>query len=161
MEAHGCIGEHADELRAKGTEMTDRFVARMRDRQVVHDTRLLGDFAKIYCRGNHGGVERHALTSDAATLGVYGRRPPVVCDDCGELLRYAEKRRAFCPLDPKPFCSYCETHCYEPDMREHMREVMRYAGPRAIVRGHALDSIKHLAEGRRARRAAAARQERD
>jgi hypothetical protein len=51
---------------------------------------------------------------------------------------------------PKPFCSYCDTHCYSAEKREFMREVMRYSGPRSVVRGHAIDSMRHRMEGRRA-----------
>ncbi|MFU8890914.1 MAG: nitrous oxide-stimulated promoter family protein [Anaerosomatales bacterium] len=137
--------------------MNERFAEKMSDAQVVKDTRLLGDFSVIYCRGNHPGADRVPLTSDGASLGVYGRKLPIVCEECARLLRYAEKRRAFCPKDPKPFCSYCDTHCYSSEMREFMREVMRYAGPRSITRGHAIDSVRHLVEGRRARREAEAR----
>ncbi len=132
--------------------MNERFAEKMVDAQVVKDTRLLGDFSVIYCRGNHEGTQRRPLESEGATLGVYGRKLPIVCDDCADLLRYAEKRRAFCPKDPKPFCSYCDTHCYAPDMREFMRDVMRYSGPRSITQGHAIDSMRHLVEGRRAKR---------
>ena len=133
--------------------MTDeRFAHRGSGKDVVRDTRLLGDFVVIYCRGNHRGAERVRLESDAAALGVYGRTPPVVCESCAELLRYAERRRAICPKDPKPFCSHCDTHCYAPVERESMREVMRYSGPRSITRGHALDSLRHLIARRRARR---------
>jgi len=64
-------------------------------------------------------------------------------------------RRAYWPKDPKPFCSHCDTHCYAPEMRERMREVMRYAGPRSLLHGHAIDGVKHLIEGRKARAAAA------
>jgi hypothetical protein len=135
--------------------MRDRFANRMADEKARSDTRLLGDFTRIYCRGVHRDAVRTPLVSDAADLGVYGRTPPEVCGECAELLRYAEKRRAFCPKDPKPFCSYCETHCYSADTRERMREVMRYAGPRSILHGHAIDGVKHLIEGRKARAAAA------
>jgi hypothetical protein len=135
--------------------MQERFAQRMSDERARSDTRLLGDFTGIYCRGVHAGAHRSVLASDGADLGVYGARVPVVCDECADLLRYAEKRRAYCPKDPKPFCSYCETHCYTADMRERMREVMRYAGPRSILHGHAIDGVKHLIEGRRARAAAA------
>ena len=134
--------------------MNERFAQRMADPQVRKDTRLLGDFSVIYCRGNHAGVERTPLVSDGAGLGVYGAKPPVVCGECAELLAYAEQRRAFCPKDPKPFCSYCDTHCYKAGMRDFMRDVMRYAGPRSIVHGHAIDSMRHLIEGRRAKAAA-------
>jgi hypothetical protein len=136
----------------------ERFAEKMRDRDVAKDTRLLGDFSVIYCRGNHPDATRVPLESDGAELGVYGRKVPVVCEDCADLLRYAEKRRAFCPKDPKPFCSHCDTHCYATDKREFMREVMRYSGPRSITRGHAMDSVRHLVEGRRAKREAEARE---
>lgn len=129
--------------------MNDRFTERMTRADVAKDARLLGDFAVIYCRGNHLGAERAPLESDGALLGVYGTRPPSVCAECAELLMYAERRRAHCPKDPKPFCSHCDTHCYRADMRERMRDVMRYSGPRSVLRGHAIDSLKHLIEGRR------------
>jgi len=137
--------------------MSDRFAEKMRETAVVHDTRLLGDFAVIYCRGNHADEAKAPLASDGAALGVYGARPPVVCDRCADLLAYAEKRRAYCPKDPKPFCSHCDTHCYTSEQAEYMREVMRYAGPRSLLHGHAVDGIKHVIEGRKAKRTAAAR----
>jgi hypothetical protein len=137
--------------------MQDRFAEKMADERVRSDTKLLGDFTQIYCRGVHKGVARVRLASDGAGLGVYGRTAPEVCEECADLLRYAEKRRAYCPKDPKPFCSYCDTHCYTTDMRERMRDVMRYAGPRSLLHGHAIDGVKHLIEGRKARAVAARR----
>jgi hypothetical protein len=141
--------------RTRRIAMLDRFADRMADDKARSDTRLLGDFTSVYCSGVHRGAARAPLASEGADLGVYGRKRPEVCDECAELLRYAEKRRAFCPKDPKPFCSYCDTHCYSADMRDRMREVMRYAGPRSILHGHAIDGVKHLIEGRKARAAAA------
>lgn len=135
--------------------MQDRFAEKMASPKARADTRLLGDFARIYCRGVHGASQRSPLQSDGVDLGIYGRRAPEVCTGCAELLRYAEKRRAYCPKDPKPFCSYCDTHCYTAEMRERMREVMRYAGPRSLLHGHAIDGVKHLIEGRKARAEAA------
>jgi hypothetical protein len=138
--------------------VSERFAEKMRDAQVIKDTRLLGDFSAIYCRGNHPDAVRVPLQSDGASLGAYGRRLPTVCEECAKLLRYAEKRRAYCPKEPKPFCSYCDTHCYSGEMREFMRDVMRYSGPRSVTRGHAIDSMRHLIEGRRAKREAQARE---
>ena len=135
--------------------MSDRFEDRMAVPTVHKDTRLLGDFTAIWCRGQHEGRARRVLDSPAARLGVYGPSAPVVCEECADLLRYAETRRAWCPKDPKPFCSYCDTHCYKPEMRERMREVMRYAGPRSVLHGHAIDGLRHVLAGRRARRDAA------
>jgi hypothetical protein len=135
--------------------MQDGFARKMTDDKARADTRLLGDFTQIHCRGRHAGATRTVLRSDAGDLGVYGGHVPVVCDRCADLLRYAEKRRAYCPKDPKPFCSHCDTHCYTTNMRERMREVMRYAGPRSLLHGHAIDGVKHLIEGRKSRAAAA------
>lgn len=138
--------------------MNEAVARRMADPAVRKDTRLLGDFAAIYCRGNHRDAVRAPLATDGAVLGVYGSKPPVVCDRCADLLAYAEKRRALCPRDPKPFCAHCDTHCYSAHMRELMREVMRYSGPRSLLRGHAIDGIRHAIEGSRAARQAAARE---
>jgi len=136
--------------------MPDNFAERISDPKAAADTRLLGDFTGIYCRGNHWTATRSALASDGVKAGVYGRAAPVVCDECADLLRYAEQRRAFCPKDPKPFCSNCDTHCYKPAMREHMRDVMRYAGPRSMFHGYAIQGVRHLIESRKARKAAGA-----
>jgi hypothetical protein len=132
--------------------VNDRFTQRMAERDVRHDVRLLGDFADLYCAGNHGDRERSQLTSDATGLGVYGRRPPRLCPDCAEHMRYAESRRAYCPKDPKPFCANCDTHCYRPEEAEWQRVMMRYSGPRSWRRGYAIDGIRHVLETRRARR---------
>lgn len=138
--------------------MQERFARRMSDPVVRSDARLLGDFTAIFCRGRHRSASRAPLASNGAELGVYGRRVPAVCDECAVLLRYAEQRRASCPKDPKPFCSNCDTHCYKPEMRERVRDVMRFAGPRSMFTRHALAGVRHVIEGRcarnRARRAA-------
>ena len=138
--------------------MTEKFRERMSDAAVRADTKTLGDFTAIYCAGNHGDRERTAVESDAASLGVYGRKPPVLCDECAEHLRYAEKRRAYCPKDPKPFCAHCDTHCYKPDEREWQREMMRYAGPRSMWHGYAIAGIKHALEATEADRETGRRQ---
>jgi len=139
-------------------KMSDRLSERLRDPKVAHDTRLLGDFAVIYCKGKHAGRPRRALATPGADLGVYGKHAPCLCEECAGLLEYAEKRRAFCPQDepghPKPFCSHCETQCYSPEKRELMRDAMRYAGPRSMLHGHAVDGVKHMIEGRKHRAAA-------
>ena len=132
--------------------MDDRFAHSMADPKVAHDTKLLGDFADIYCSQLHGDRERIPLASDAAVLGVYARRTPVLCDVCAQHVRYAEVRRAMCPKEPKPFCANCDTHCYRPAEREWQQQMMRYSGPRSWKRGYALDGIRHMLESRKAKR---------
>lgn len=137
--------------------MDDRFARRMTDSEVVHDCVVLGDFVQIWCDGHHRGHTRRPVATDAATLGVYGRKRPVVCAECEAHLAYAEKRRAYCPKDPKPFCAHCDTHCYRPEERAWQQQMMRYAGPRSWRKGHAIDGIKHVLEARRWRREMARR----
>jgi hypothetical protein len=117
---------------------------------------VLGDFVRIYCAANHGERDRRRCTTDAAQLGVYGRKVPDVCDECESHLAYAEQRRAACPRDPKPFCAHCDTQCYRASELDWQRTMMRYSGPRSWYRGHLIDSIRHAAEAMRYRRTAAA-----
>ena len=58
-----------------------------------------------------------------------------LCSECSELLDYALVRLDRCPYHPKPICRRCPTHCYEPSMREKMRELMRFSGLYFIRRG--------------------------
>lgn len=56
-----------------------------------------------------------------------------VCVDCRQLIEYAEQRTEKCRFgNDKPVCVNCPVHCYKPEMREKIREVMRYSGPRMI-----------------------------
>jgi hypothetical protein len=124
--------------------VNERFRERMADDQVRADTKTLGDFTRIYCRGNHRDRARTPCASDAATLGVYGRRVPELCEECAGHLRYGEARRAYCPKDPKPFCAHCDSHCYKSDEAAWQRQMMRYSGPRSVFQGHAVDGIRQL-----------------
>jgi hypothetical protein len=57
-----------------------------------------------------------------------------LCDECRELLAYAMQRIEKCPFQAdKPTCAKCPIHCYRPAMREKVRQVMRYAGPRMML----------------------------
>ena len=46
------------------------------------------------------------------------------------------------------FCSNCKVHCYKPEMREKIREVMRFSGPRMILY-HPIMAIRHVIESRK------------
>ena len=134
--------------------MSERFAEKMKSAKVAHDTVVLGDFIQIWCDGHHRDRTRRLVETDGAQLGIYGRKRPTLCEECEVHLAYAEKRRAYCPHDPKPFCANCETHCYKSDEREWQRGMMRYSGPKSWRKGHAIDGIKHVLESRKFRRQA-------
>jgi hypothetical protein len=86
---------------------------------------------RLHCRARHGSRD--------------------LCGPCGDLWDYARARIAACPFCPdKPTCVNCPVHCYKPDMRERIRQVMRFAGPRMLGR-HPLLALLHLVDGRRDR----------
>lgn len=67
-----------------------------------------------------------------------------LCPSCTELLHYATARLERCKFaDNKPTCRKCPIHCYRPDMKERIREVMRWAGPRMIWY-HPFVAIRHI-----------------
>ena len=67
-----------------------------------------------------------------------------LCEECASLLEYAHKRLDHCKFgEKKSTCRKCPVHCYKPAMRERMKEVMRFAGPR-MMWYHPIDAIKHL-----------------
>lgn len=72
-------------------------------------------------------------------IGIYCRRKhktkdDMLCKECQELADYAIARVEHCPhMADKTFCSRCETHCYKPEMREKIRQVMRFSGPRMMI----------------------------
>ena len=131
------------------TTVNDTFACKMSDKHVAGDTRTVADFIAIFCKKHHKDRARTRVQTDAALLGVYGNKTPVLCEECAAHLVYAEKRRAYCPKDPKPFCSNCDTHCYSTEESGWQRQMMRFSGPRSMFHGHAIDGIKHALEVRK------------
>ena len=87
---------------------------------------------RLYCRKKHGGKE--------------------LCPACAELDAYARLRSDKCPfMETKTFCSNCKVHCYKKDMREKIREVMRFSGPRMIFH-HPVMAIRHVIETKKEKR---------
>lgn len=100
-----------------------RFVRRARELKTLMAMIIL------YCRHRHEGEP--------------------LCVECTALARYAERRLERCIFgDAKPTCSNCVVHCYRADMRERVREVMRWAGPRMLFR-HPVLAVRHMIDGMR------------
>lgn len=75
-----------------------------------------------------------------------------LCPECAALEDYARQRSDRCPfMETKTFCSNCRVHCYKPEMREKIREVLRFSGPRMIFRRPAA-AIRHVIETNREKR---------
>lgn len=69
-----------------------------------------------------------------------------LCPMCAELAGYARARSDKCPfMETKTFCSNCRVHCYKPEMREKIRAVMRFSGPRMIFH-NPVAAIRHVIE---------------
>lgn len=80
---------------------------------------------RFYCKCHHG-------TGDE------------LCSQCAALLKYACARLDHCPKgDQKSSCRKCDIHCYSPENRARIREVMRYVGPRMLFY-HPVAAIRHL-----------------
>lgn len=48
--------------------------------------------------------------------------------------------------EDKPTCQKCPVHCYNAEMRERIKVVMRFSGPRLLLHSPLL-SISHLVKG--------------
>lgn len=82
---------------------------------------------QIYCRKKH-------------------KRKKDLCPYCNALSEYVDLRLKKCPHgDEKTFCASCKIHCYRQDMREQIRQVMRFSAPRMFLY-HPIISIKHIKE---------------
>src|SRR5450756_212026 len=100
-----------------------RFIRRVRELKTI------AIMVRMYCRHHHGGTP--------------------LCADCTALFDYAQRRLQRCVFgDAKPNCAKCVVHCYSKHMREKIRIVMRWAGPRMLLR-HPVLGVLHLLADRR------------
>lgn len=96
--------------------------------RMLREEKTVAAMTRIYCRDQHG-----------TKAGL--------CAECSTLLAYARARLEHCPYqERKSTCAKCPVHCYKPEMREKIRVVMRYAGPRMLLR-HPLLAVLHLVDG--------------
>ncbi len=88
-------------------------------------------------------------------VNLYARHHPTLSGDPDHYTRladYACQRLARCRFgESKPACKDCPIHCYRPDLREEMRQVMRWAGPRMILYAPRA-TMRHLWQSWKAKR---------
>lgn len=101
------------------------------NRRLAREWRTLEAMVRCHCAGKH-----------ASAAGL--------CAECEALLDYAMTRLDRCHFGAeKPTCANCPVHCYQPQRREEIKAVMRYAGPRMVWR-HPILSLRHWLDGFRA-----------
>lgn len=94
-----------------------------------HETILA--MIKMYCQAHHN------------------HRKGELCAECRELSEYSYARLQHCPFQhEKPTCGNCTVHCYKADMREKARQVMRWSGPRMILK-HPVKAFRHMLQARK------------
>ena len=90
------------------------------------EIQLVSQMVELYCRGKH--------------QRLYNKK---LCHECQGLLDYARLRIEHCPfIESKTFCNTCKVHCYANQMRQKIKEVMRYSGPHMVF-SHPFVCIRH------------------
>ena len=111
-------------------------------RRLAREEKTIAAMIALYCRDHHA-------VGAAGLDGSAGQAGDGLCPECAGLLDYARLRLEKCRYGAdKPTCANCETHCYRPAMRERVRVVMRYSGPRMLKR-HPMLAVAHLVDGRK------------
>lgn len=139
-----------------------RLTADALKRKREREQEIVSQMIALYCKGNHStrhsaplrerGGEMQQLREGVAPRGRSSGERWDLCPECAELEAYARARSERCPfMEEKTFCSNCTVHCYRPEMRERIRTVMRYAGPRMLFH-HPVMAIRHMIESQRERR---------
>jgi len=92
--------------------------------KIEYQIHTINKMIVLYCKHKHGKEK--------------------LCAECESLFQYANQRLLKCPFgDNKPECRDCKIHCYNAEMRQKMKLVMKFSGPRMIIY-HPADFIKHL-----------------
>ena len=99
--------------------------------RLERERKTIEEMGRLYCREVHGTPKDR------------------LCSECSSLLDYAFQRLQRCPFqERKSTCAKCTVHCYKPVMREKVRVMMRYAGPRMLLY-HPVLAVLHLLDGLR------------
>jgi hypothetical protein len=125
----GALPGIGEDSRRRATQKEDNIVSGNHPR-ITRERKTVEAMIDIYCQ------ERHSTGNG-------------LCQECKALRDYARQRLQRCPYqEGKTTCAKCPIHCYRPAMREQIRAVMRYAGPRMPYR-HPLMALQHMVDGRR------------
>lgn len=105
------------------------------------DLKILARFIELFCHAKHDRKMSGEVSAPEIVQTAKKRRL-VLCKECAALLEHGMTKRANCPLIPKPACKNCHIHCYSPEYRQRIREIMAYSGRKMVLRGR-LDYLWH------------------
>ena len=98
--------------------------------RIEREARTVEVMIQLYCKNQHG-------------LTVQD------CPNCSELQNYALDRLNHCPFhEGKTSCKNCTIHCYKPGIKDDIKQVMRYSGPRMMLR-HPILTVFHFIDNTR------------
>jgi hypothetical protein len=112
------------------------------DRRLRSDLKILAKFIDVYCRHRHADAEKTPVALKVCDVEQLAG-PISICGECHKLLTHAFVKRMNCPMEPKPACKHCPSHCYHPTYRQQIREVMKFSGRKLVLSGR-LGYLYHL-----------------
>ncbi len=97
------------------------------------------------------GLMRHSPEMEKNTIEAmtrlycrYLHKSAELCKNCRSVLEYGFKRIDHCTFGPeKPACNDCKVHCFSAEMREEVKKIMRYSGPKMIYM-HPVMALYHF-----------------
>jgi Nitrous oxide-stimulated promoter len=121
---------------------------RSSSRRVRREKRTITVMIGMYCRAHHLDPGSHREESDSEGSSSHSNAGSDLCEECVSLHEYALLRIDKCRFgDDKPTCAQCTVHCFRSEMREQIRTVMRYSGPRMTL-SHPYLAMRHLLDAR-------------
>ena len=125
------------------TTATEKLVEPSLEKDVIHDLKTLALFIDLYCKNQHAADDRQPVSLKTHDVDQIAGKAISLCPQCTRLLAHAFVKRSYCPMNPKPACKHCPSHCYHPTYRQQIQEVMKFSG-RKMVLGGRLDYLLHL-----------------
>ncbi|GKV92648.1 nitrous oxide-stimulated promoter family protein [Pectobacterium aroidearum] len=98
-----------------------------------------------------GKYRQREIRTVGLMIELYEKHHPETDDNAQykDLFNYAIKRLERCHFgEDKPACKHCPIHCYQPARREAIKAIMRWSGPRMLLR-HPILAIRHLIDDHR------------
>jgi hypothetical protein len=96
--------------------------------RIKREKKTIEAMVRLYCKKKHQGKKE-------------------LCPECTEFMEYARMRLDKCPFqEKKTTCAHCLIHCYQPQMREKAKKIMRYSGPRMLLH-HPVLALHHVYDG--------------